>query len=197
MATTPTDEERLLLPSTAAFSSFLSLGLDTIVHRRSTKVTMGVAGIGLFALRIATPFRAIGPRFASPAIASSEEISVENPLDGAVFEGVRLLGMEVQDRVFPGEAARITLCGEANATSPENLRAVVQIWTAGGQLIGQRENIVAQESSPSDLWRAGDLVRDEYRVPIDEHRPAMCRVTVRVMDGKSCWEICHHQLCYG
>jgi len=60
---------------------------------------------------------------------------------------------------------------------------VVRLWTLGGRLVGQRDTVPAGESYPPDLWRAGDLVRDVYRLPVEESGPAMCRVTVDVRAG--------------
>ncbi|MEA3339010.1 MAG: hypothetical protein U9R15_03495, partial [Chloroflexota bacterium] len=51
------------------------------------------------------------------------------------------------------------------------------------RLVGQRDTIPAGESYPPDLWRAGDIVRDVYRLPVEESGPAMCRVTVDVLAG--------------
>jgi hypothetical protein len=184
MLTTPSDEGRLLFPGIAAFSLLVALGLDTLAPRRWTNVTMGLVGAGLLALGVASPFCAIAPRYASPLIASVEDISEEILFDDAAFGAVRLLGAKVEpDTAQPGETVSVTLYWEARTKPPTDLRAVVQLWTFGGRLVGQRDTTPAGEVYPPDLWRAGDVVRDVYRMRMNEDRPAMCHATVRVMVG--------------
>ena len=184
MLTTPSDEGRLLFPGIAAFSLLLALGLEAVVPRRWTGVAMSMVGIGLFALSIASLFLGIGPRYAPPLIASAEDISMGIPFDDAVFGSVRLLGVEVSPgEAQPGERVSVTLYWEAQSSLPADLRAVVQLWTLGGRLVGQRDTTPAGEVYPPDLWREGDVVRDVYRIQMNEDRPAMCRVAIRVLVG--------------
>jgi 4-amino-4-deoxy-L-arabinose transferase-like glycosyltransferase len=192
MRTTPSDEGRLLFPGIGAFALFLVLGVESAVGwRRAGAVTSGV-GIGLLVLCCATPFFAIAPRFASPLVASVEGLAVEVSFDDASFAAqaedveqayqVRLLGMEVSpDEIQAGDTVDVTLYWEAQSSPPAHLRAVVQIWTIGGRFLGQRDATPAGEVYPPDLWLPGDVVRDVYRVRVNEDGPAMCRVAVRVL----------------
>ena len=182
MVTTPSDEGRLLFPGIAAFSLLLGLGLEAAVSGRWRNVTVGVVGAGLLALSAASLFCAIAPRYALPLIASAEDISGAIPFDDSAFGDVRLLGIEVEPaEAQEDETVGVTLYWEARAMPPADLRAVVQLWTVGGRLVGQRDATPAGEVYPPDLWRAGDVVRDVYRMQPHEDKPAMCRVVVRVM----------------
>lgn len=184
MTTTPSAEGRLLFPGIAAFSLLLVLGLEAIISRRWAGVALGVVGAGLFALSIASPFCAIVPRYALPLLESAEDISGEVPFDDAVFGSVRLLGVKVEpDEAQADEAVSVTLYWQALDPPPRDLRAVVRLWTLGGRLVGQRDTTPAGEVYPPDLWRAGDVVRDEYWLQVNESGPAMCRVAVSVMAG--------------
>ena len=184
MTTTPSAEGRLLFPGIAAFSLLLVLGLEALVSRRWVGATMAVVGAGLLALNIASPFCAIAPRYALPLIGSAQDISGEIPFGEAVFDNVRLLGVKVEpDEAQAGETVSVTLYWEVQAQPPADLRAVVQLWTLGGRFLGQRDTTPAGEVYPPDLWRAGDVVRDVYRLQVHEDGPAMCRVTVNVMTG--------------
>jgi 4-amino-4-deoxy-L-arabinose transferase-like glycosyltransferase len=194
MITTPSDEGRLLFPGIGAFALFLALGVGSVVGRRLAGVMINGVGIGLLVFCCATPFYAIAPRFASPLVASTEELLLEVPFDDADFvewvedaertHRVRLLGMAVEPKeIHPGDVVDVTLYWEALSSSPTRLRAVVQIWTIGGRFLGQRDTVPAGEVYPPDLWRTGDVVRDVYPVRIDEDGPAVCRVAVRVLAG--------------
>lgn len=194
MTTTPSAEGRLLFPGIAAFSLLLVLGLEAAVPQRWTGVIMSIMGTGLLALSIASPFCAIAPRYALPLIGSTEDIP-EGVLFGGANGGygkpsygdvgsVRLLGVKVEpDESQAGETVSVTLYWEAQAPPPVNLRAVVRLWTVGGRLVGQRDTTPAGEVYPPDLWRAGDIVRDVYRLQVNGSGPAMCRVAVSVLAG--------------
>jgi hypothetical protein len=185
MVTTPSDEGRLLFPGIAAFSLLLVLGLATAVSQRWTGATMRAVGAGLLALSIASPLCAIRPRYALPLVTSTADIPQDSLLDNAVFDRVRLVGLDVApDEAKSGETVSVTLYWKAQAEPPADLRAVVQLWTFGGRLVGQRDAMPAGDVYPPDLWRAGDLVRDVYRMQINEDRPAICYVTVLVLAGE-------------
>jgi len=180
MLTTPSDEGRLLFPGIASFSLLLALGLEAAVPQRWTHTAMGAAVVGSLIISVASPFCGIGPRYALPLVASAEDISAELSFD----DTVSLLGVKVEpDEVQEGETVRVTLYWEVHSTPPADLRVVVQLWTVGGRLVGQRDTTPAGEVYPPDLWRAGDIVRDTYRMQMNESKPAMCRVAVRVMVG--------------
>jgi 4-amino-4-deoxy-L-arabinose transferase-like glycosyltransferase len=184
MITTPSDEGRLLFPGIAALSLLLGLGLEAVAPRRRTDIVMSVVGVGLLALSIASPFCAIVPRYALPLVNSVQDISTDSSFDDALFGSVRLLGVEISpDEAQPGETVSVTLYWQTQDTPPADLRAVVQLWTFGGRLVGQRDTTPAGAVHPPDLWRAGDIVRDVHRMQLNEDRPAVCHVAVRVMVG--------------
>jgi 4-amino-4-deoxy-L-arabinose transferase-like glycosyltransferase len=184
MTITPAAAGRLLFPGMAAFALFLVLGLEAIVPRRWAALALGGVGGGLLALSIASPLCAIAPRFAPPLLGSTRDIPLETAFDDAVFGGVRLWSVEVTPHEAQlDETVNVTLYWEAQATPPDDLRAVVRLWTLGGRLVGQRDTTPAGEIYPPDLWRAGDVVRDIYPLALHKSGPAMCRVEVNVLDG--------------
>jgi hypothetical protein len=186
MATTPSAEGRLLFPGIASFSLLLVLGWEAVLPRRWMRATMGAVVVGLLALSIFNSL-AIASRYALPLLESVEDASGAIPFGDATFGaadsgGIRLMGVEVEPgQAQPGETVDVTLYWEAVGTPPADLRAVVRLWTLGGRLAAQRDTTPAGETYPPDLWRAGDVVSDVYRLPVEESGPAMCRVTVDVL----------------
>jgi len=180
MTTTPSAEGRLLFPGVAAFSLLLALGWEAAVPQR----WMGAAAAGLLALSLSSPF-AIASRYAPPLLDSATDITGATALDDADFGAVRLLGIDVEpDTARTGDTVAVTLYWETLSQPRADLRAVVRLWTLGGRLVGQRDTTPAGEVYPPDLWRAGDLVRDLYRLEVGgESGPAMCRVTVEALAG--------------
>ncbi|RLC80679.1 MAG: hypothetical protein DRJ03_21235 [Chloroflexi bacterium] len=180
MTTTPSAEGRLLFPGVAAFSLLLALGWEAVAPRR----WMGVIIAGLLALNLFTPF-AIASRYALPLLDSADDVTGAASFGDADFGAARLLGVEVEpDEAQAGDMVDVTLYWEAQAPTPADLRAVVRLWTLGGRLVGQRDTTPAGDVYPPDLWRADDLVRDVYRLPVEASGPAMCRVTVDVLAGE-------------
>ncbi|MBU0704219.1 MAG: glycosyltransferase family 39 protein [Chloroflexi bacterium] len=180
MTTTPSAEGRLLFPGVAAFSLLLAWGWEAVAPRR----WMGAAAAGLLALSIFSPF-VIASRYALPLLGSADDVTGATSFGDADFGAVRLLGIEVEpDETQAGGAVDVTLYWETLSPPPADLRAVVRLWTLGGRLVGQRDMTPAGEVYPPDLWRAGDIVRDTYHLPVEESGPAMCRVTVDVLAGE-------------
>ena len=191
MTTTPSAEGRLLFPGVAAFSLLLALGWEALLPRRWTRAVMGAILAGLIALSIFGPV-AIASRYALPLLDSAQDASDAVPFGDADFDGVRLLGAEIEPdearacEAQGGETIAVTLYWETLSQPPADLRAVVQLWTLGGRLAGQRDTTPAGETYPPDLWRAGDILRDVYRLPLEEDGPALCRVVVSALDGEEC-----------
>ncbi|MCP4515957.1 MAG: hypothetical protein GY824_12110, partial [Delftia sp.] len=185
MTITPAAAGRLLFPGIAALSLFVVLGLDALAPRRWSLLATGGVGVGLLALSAITPVGLIAPRFALPLLDSAPDLSGDIAFGDAFFGSARLLGLKITPReAQAGDTVNATLYWQAQQTPPENLRAVVRLWTVGGRLLSQRDATPAGETYPPDLWRAGDVVRDTYRLPLHESGPAMCRVTVGVLDGE-------------
>lgn len=179
MTTTPSAEGRLLFPAGASLALFLVLGWDSLSPRHLTGVSLAL----LLLLDVFTPW-AIARRYAWPLVKSADEVAGATSFGDADLGTVRLLGAKVEpDEARAGEKIEATLYWEAQARPPDDLRAVVRLWTLGGRLVGQRDAVPAGEAYPPDLWRTGDVVRDLYLLPLNGSGPALCRVTVDVLAG--------------
>ena len=66
-----------------------------------------------------------------------------------MFGSVRLLGIDVAPKEAQlDDAVEVTLYWEAQTTPPADLRAVVRLWTMGGQLVSQRDTQPAAHVYP-------------------------------------------------
>ncbi len=199
MLTTPAAAGRLLFPGIAAFAVLWVMGIAAALPPRMRNGTLqGLMG-GLLALAVLTPVAGIGPRFAPPLVRRDEVPPTDSmvgvplestwaedaaPGDQPPFGSVHLLGVSVApDVTQKGDTVKAALYWEVLEPPPEDLRAVVRLWTLGNRLVGQRDTAPAGEVYPPDLWRAGDIIRDVYRIPIETTGPAMCQVSVKVMRG--------------
>jgi 4-amino-4-deoxy-L-arabinose transferase-like glycosyltransferase len=201
MLTTPAAAGRLLFPGIAAFAVLWVLGITAALPPRGRHWAMASLIGSLLALAVLTPLAGIIPRFAPPLVQREVVLTdtvpagVGVPLESTWAEGadpgdqppfgsVRLLGAEVEpDIAQEGDTVKAVLYWEVVSSPPEDLRTAVRLWTLGHRLVGQRDTIPAGEVYPPDLWRAGDIIRDVYRIPIEATGPAMCQVSVKVMRG--------------
>jgi 4-amino-4-deoxy-L-arabinose transferase-like glycosyltransferase len=183
MTTTPSAEGRLLFPGIASFSVLLVWGWEAVLPALWRRASAGVVIGGLLALSIASPVFAISPRYASPLVDAKRPLPEMTPL-GVSWRGVYLLGVQVEPEGFEtGDTIRVNLYWRAESSSLSALEAVVRLWTVGGRLLGQRQQIPAGESYPPDLWQAGDLVHDVYRIRVEEPGPAICSVMISAWDS--------------
>ncbi|HDD24958.1 MAG TPA: hypothetical protein ENF52_05950 [Chloroflexi bacterium] len=195
MLMTPSDEGRLLFPALPAFALLWALGLESglrSVCLRWRNEALGLVGAGLLVLGAWTP-AAIAARYAWPVVDATSPDALEADVrfrDAALpapDSPVILWGADVTPDVTPARGeVQVTLFWRVQQPPPVDLRAVVQLWTLGGRLVGQRDTIPAGERYPPDLWRPGDVVRDTYFISIDEGKkgPAVCQVTVDLRSGE-------------
>ncbi len=196
MLTTPAAAGRLLFPGIAAFAVLWVLGITAALPPRGHPWAMVSLMGALLALAVLTPLAGIIPRFAPPLVKREAVLTDIVPLESSWAEGtvpggdqppfgsVRLLGADVEPSVAQaGDIVEAVLYWEVVSPPPDDLRAAVRLWTLSHRLVGQRDTIPAGEVYPPDLWRAGDIIRDVYRIPIEATGPAMCQVSVIVMRG--------------
>jgi len=193
MLTTPSDEGRLLFPGIAALALLFVLGIETLLPHPWQHRAFALTTMALLVLSISAPCYALPRWFPSPLLDSAQDIQRDVPADGATYTPVahlveaahvRLLGIQVNpDYAQPGTPVQVILYWEALGSPPEDLRAVVQLWTVGGRLVSHRDATAASATYPPDLWQAGDVVRDVYRMELHERRPVLCRVTIGVQAG--------------
>jgi 4-amino-4-deoxy-L-arabinose transferase-like glycosyltransferase len=178
MNTTPSAEGRLLFPGIASFCLFLTLGWHTLLPGRWQSGAFGLVLAGLLAIAVSNPLFAIRTRYALPLV-DERRLSLDMAPRPMPAANTSLLGVEIEPQVFStGDVVRIHVYWRAEETPPPELRAVVRLWSVGGRLLGQSNHVPAGEVYPPDLWRAGDVVRDEHRVVVVAPGPAACRVMV-------------------
>jgi hypothetical protein len=184
MSLTPAANGRLLFPGIAAFSILWVLGFRTALPEKWAAWGFGSVIAGLLLLSLYSPLLGIAPRYALPLVKSPAALADAELFDSAEFGAVQLLGVRVSpDTIEPGDDVQVALYWETLSTPSMDLRVVVRLWTAGGRLIAQRDTTPAGEVYPPDLWKPGDVIRDVHPLHVDARGPAMCRVSVSVVDG--------------
>jgi mannosyltransferase len=98
----------------------------------------------------------------------------------AVFaNGVELLGYAGSDQVKAGESGYLTLFWKALKSSPDVSRLRLRLLTDQDQVAEERELPMTTVSYPATKWQTGEILREQYRLPIsDRLSPGVYRVAV-------------------
>jgi mannosyltransferase len=120
-------------------------------------------------------------RWGSPLTAA--DVGIEQPLSrqfGRPDDSSRLhlLGYHLAtDRTQPGDSLRLTLYWQTNSPLTERYKVFTQLlgdtYNAETEnfLWGQQDNEPVNNGRPTNTWRVGELIVDEYAIPVASHAP--------------------------
>ena len=173
---------RLLFPAAGSIALFLSLGLSSLVPRRArAALAGGLAGLFLCAAALA-PWRTIAPAYAMPARVTLEEAPLTMRDLGIRFsEDVFLLGYQMdQSSVLTGDALRVRLYWLAVGAMDEDLTVSLRVYGRDDAVIGQLDTFPGMGSYPTRLWTPGEVLYDDYVIPISGEAEAPTAASLRV-----------------
>ncbi len=102
---------------------------------------------------------------------TEEELGIEHLLRADLGHKVRLLGYNVESGFRPGDEIHLTLFWQALAEMDESYTVFTHLVDDGGKLWGQKDNEPVDGFYPITEWEAGEMVRDQYDVPIAPGAP--------------------------
>jgi hypothetical protein len=111
---------------------------------------------------------------------------VPNPLHINFDNRVALVGYDLDRRaVSPGEVLRVTLYWDALTQMTEDYTVFVHLLGEGTDSIwGQQDAQPGNGQFPTSLWEAGQTVRDDYEIAVEEATPPLvCIVEVGLYDA--------------
>ncbi len=95
-----------------------------------------------------------------------------------------LLGYAGSEEVTAGESGYLTLVWRALIPRPPVSQVRIQLIAADGSVAERRELPLATADYPPARWNAGDILREQYRLPIAAHlRPGSYRLTIEPLMG--------------
>lgn len=162
---------RLLFPTIAAAGALVAWGLAQWRQKaaRGKAARWALAGLTGLALVFAAlvPWRYLRPAFASPRLPDGLP-AMARPVGIAFQNGVELAGYEALARdLRPGQEVRLTLYWRAPAQSGQRYRTWVQLGPQDAtRYVAGRDTWLGGTLYPSDLWQAGDTVRQTFRLEI-------------------------------
>ena len=100
----------------------------------------------------------LAPQFSPPAPQVSQPVQLA--------DGIKFLGYDLEKQTYqPGEPIRLTLYWQAQRERSGAYTVFTHIMRADGVQAGGWDNPPCQTTCPTDTWRQGEFIRDEYAVP--------------------------------
>jgi hypothetical protein len=195
MRVQPGAQGRYLFPGISAISLLFLLGLSQWVPQRGEgqriqPLLTGVVTGGLFVLALLCPCVYIAPAYAHPPILSPGQLPDDlNRMQVSFGRRVALLGAKVgRQALHPGQKAEVTLCWESLAEMDEGYsvflhllgRGTLSGGAEGKERVGQLDIYPGVGSYPTTLWQVGDIICDDYEVPISRQMAAPVAAQVEV-----------------
>jgi hypothetical protein len=81
-------------------------------------------------------------------------------------EHIALVGLDVPPTVRAGRDASVTLYWQTDSRLQENYVVFVQVLSAEGVLVAQKDNEPGEGQHPTSIWEPGQVVADSYQIPI-------------------------------
>ena len=175
-----------LFPAISALSLLLFMGLTMWVQRRHTLVLILVSSLLLFGLSVLAPLAYITPAYARPQRVPLEQTPADKQdLDVAYGEDLFLLGYTFdQGSVMAGEDLHLRLYWLARARIERDYTISIRVETRQGEQLGGIDTFPGGGDYPTRLWVPGEVVLDDYAIPIslDVDAPKLGIIAVRVND---------------
>jgi 4-amino-4-deoxy-L-arabinose transferase-like glycosyltransferase len=177
---------RLLFPTLPAAAVLAAWGLSQWSHVVLFRWGAGAA-VGLaFILAAVVPWRYLRPAYAHPRLPRGVPDSAET-VDLAFDGGVRLSGYEpLMGDLEPGESLRLTLYWYTPTSPGQRYRSWVQLASVDPtRKVADADVWLGGTLYPSELWQAGDTVKQVYPLHVAEwaSAPALYWIRVGLVDG--------------
>ncbi len=107
--------------------------------------------------------------YPGPIIGRKMPDDVPQKLDRPLNMSLLLQGMDVS--TFKNGALLVTLYWQPTAPLPPDLNVSLRLVDSAGQVWGQADRLPIGGLVRTDKWQPGDIIRDEYRLPVDPAIP--------------------------
>ncbi len=108
------------------------------------------------------------PRRPSPPL---ESLDIEHPREAMWGDKVRLLGYSMESGFRPGDSIHLTLFWQCLAEMEQDYTVFIHLVDKEGRIWGQKDNPPVDGLYPTTKWQTGEIVRDQYDLPISPDAP--------------------------
>ncbi|HEX7587454.1 MAG TPA: DUF2142 domain-containing protein, partial [Anaerolineae bacterium] len=180
MQTTQAPHGRLFFPALPALAPLVMFGLTQWAPQWAQPIVAHGAAVVLFVFAAIAPFAILEPAYAfppflkqAPAVSHRADIDYDNKM--------KLLGYDlVPNRVRPGEWAILTLYWQSLTTMDQDYSIGIHVVDASGRVIGARDSYPGHGLLPTRVWRAGQILRDAYWLPISDDAAVSSIASIQV-----------------
>jgi hypothetical protein len=180
---------RLLFPALSAISLLMVAGLSAFVAGRSGPWLATGLSAALLCQAVVAPALYIIPAYARPASLSYEQAARLSANPAARFgDQIELANLELPQRREVGASdIPLTLYWRAPRTVTTDYSLFIHFSTPDGQRWGQMDTYPGLGMYPTSHWRAGEVLRVNYRVPLAPDTPAdatlLCAIGLYQVDN--------------
>jgi hypothetical protein len=100
-----------------------------------------------------------------------ESLDVEHPLKVNLGGKIQLLGYNLESSFHPGDGIHLTLFWQCLEEMNQDYTVFTHLVDGEGRLWGQRDNPPVDGFYPTSQWEEGEIVRDQYDIPISPDAP--------------------------
>ena len=164
---------RLLFATLPVVGVLTVWGLSQWGRWKTARWGLGLAAGLAFLFAAVVPFRYLRPAYGSPRLSSGMPDTAQ-PVD-LTFQGdIQLAGYEaIMNDLEPGEEINLTLYWHAPTAPDRRYRVWVQLGPQDpAQKVAEQDTWLGGTLYPSELWQAGDTVRQTARLTIPDWTPA-------------------------
>ncbi|MBI4789484.1 MAG: glycosyltransferase family 39 protein [Chloroflexi bacterium] len=180
MEITQAPHGRLFFPVLPALAPLAVFGISQWFPNRIEPIAARAMAVALFVLAVVAPFAILQPGYAYPESLASVPY-LARPLNIAYGDKMKLLGYELSsEHVLPGGDVTLTLYWQSLATMNEDYSIGIHVLDPSMRVIGARNSYPGRGLLPTRLWRAGQIIRDVYWVPIAADAPAPSVAQIQV-----------------
>ena len=178
---------RLLFPAIASISFILFVGVTAWFPRRYVGVVGAFLTVGMGMVAARAPAWYIAPAYAAPPRIALEQVpDTIHDLGISYGDELFLLGYELpQETVRAGENLNLRLYWLARRAMDTDYSVAIRVAGRRGERIGAIDTFHGGGNLPTRGWLPGDVVVDEYVVPIvpDAVGPVAAAIRVGVYGG--------------
>ncbi len=186
---------RLIFPAISAVAILMAYGLGQfrisdfgfqiapVIARftsHASRMTQFALPAFLFGFSALTPFALIAPAYALPARLSGDA-AVPNPVHITFDNQAELVGYTLpQKSVAPGGELPLTIYWRAVTRMTEDYSVYIRLYDSTGAVVGRWDAFPGGGLYPTRLWQPGEIIVDQYRVPVtfDAPGPGVGRIEV-------------------
>jgi hypothetical protein len=162
-----TDQGRLLYPALAPIAILLVLGIAGWLKPRGYRWLPVSFGAGMLSIALLVLGAGILLPFAPPPAPPSGEVAAATQVNEEFGGRLQLLAYRWGAAAEGGTTIPLTLYWSATQKSEEDLRAILRLTDASGDLVWEWKRSPGAGRFSTDRWETNRVIRDTYLVPAD------------------------------